>query len=59
MEEEDARTGARHHCCSAYLTFVALSRKDPAGGPAAKVALPKVVPTDRHQATIHAEAARR
>lgn len=59
VEEEDARTGARHHCCSAYLTFVALARKDPAGGPSAKVELPKVLPADRHQATIHAEAARR
>ncbi|KAL4451765.1 hypothetical protein ABPG75_007427 [Micractinium tetrahymenae] len=57
VEEEDARTGARHHCCSAYLTFVALARKDPAGGPSAKVELPKVLPTDRHHATIHGEAA--
>lgn len=59
VEEEDARTGARHHCCSAYLTFVALSRKDPDGGPVAKRVLPKVVPTDRHHEQIHAEAARR
>ena len=42
VEEEDSRTGARHHCCSAYLTFVALSKKDPEGGPSPKVALPKV-----------------
>ncbi|PSC70724.1 Acyl-coenzyme A thioesterase 11 [Micractinium conductrix] len=59
VEEEDSRTGARHHCCSAYLTFVALSKKDPEGGPSPKVALPKVVPTDRHHEQIHAEAARR
>jgi len=59
VEEEDSRTGARHHCCSAYLTFVALAKKDPLGGPPTKVVLPKVVPTDRHHHTIHAEAARR
>lgn len=59
VEEEDPRTGARHHCCSAYLTFVALSRKDPAGGPPTRLALPKVVPTDRYHEQIHSEAARR
>ncbi|EFN55951.1 hypothetical protein CHLNCDRAFT_14001, partial [Chlorella variabilis] len=32
VEEEDSRTGVRHHCCSAYLTFVALARKDAGGG---------------------------
>ncbi|KAJ9508666.1 hypothetical protein QJQ45_027960, partial [Haematococcus lacustris] len=26
VEAEDMRTGQRHHCCSAYLTFVALGR---------------------------------
>ena len=25
MEEENMRTGERHHCCSAYLTFVVAS----------------------------------
>ncbi len=44
---------------SAYLTFVALSRKDPEGGPPAKRTLPRVTPTDRHTAQIHSEAARR
>ncbi len=24
VEEEEVQTGARHHCCSAYLTFVAI-----------------------------------
>lgn len=24
VEEEELQTGARHHCCSAYLTFVAI-----------------------------------
>lgn len=24
VEAEDIRTGLRHHCCSAYLTFVAV-----------------------------------
>lgn len=47
------------HPCSAYLTFVALSRKDPAGGPPTRLALPKVVPTDRYHEQIHSEAARR
>jgi acyl-CoA hydrolase len=59
VEEEDARTGARHHCCSAYLTFVALARSSPGGGPPARRVLPRVVPTDRHHEEIHAEAARR
>lgn len=59
VEEEDSRTGARHHCCSAYLTFVALSKRDAGGGAGAKVALPPVVPSDRHGEQIHGEAARR
>lgn len=57
VEEEDSRTGVRHHCCSAYLTFVALARKDAGGGVPAKKLLPKAVPTDRHTEQIHAEAA--
>ncbi|KAI3437872.1 hypothetical protein D9Q98_000318 [Chlorella vulgaris] len=59
VEEEDSRTGARHHCCSAYLTFVALARNDPGGPSPAKRTLPKVVPTERHHERIHAEAASR
>lgn len=27
VEEEDMRTGGRTHCCSAYLTFVAVSAR--------------------------------
>lgn len=27
VEEEDMRTGARTHCCSAYLTFVAVAAR--------------------------------
>lgn len=27
VEEEDMRTGSRNHCCSAYLTFVAVSAR--------------------------------
>lgn len=53
------RTLPLPHPCSAYLTFVALSRKDPAGGPPTRLALPKVVPTDRYHEQIHSEAARR
>lgn len=27
VEEEDVQTGARHHCCSAYLTFVSVQAR--------------------------------
>ena len=29
VEAEDMRTGVRHHCCTAYLTFVALADRSP------------------------------
>lgn len=32
VEEEDDDTGTVHHCCSAFLTFVALAPKKNAGG---------------------------
>eukprot|EP00879_Flechtneria_rotunda_P009322 GHRR01009759.1.p1 GENE.GHRR01009759.1~~GHRR01009759.1.p1 ORF type:complete len:303 (+),score=139.31 GHRR01009759.1:711-1619(+) len=31
VEAEDMKTGDRRHCCSAYLTFVALNSRKPAG----------------------------
>ncbi|KDD72385.1 hypothetical protein H632_c3412p0, partial [Helicosporidium sp. ATCC 50920] len=34
VEEEDVASGRRHHCCSAYLTFVALSPVAAPGEPA-------------------------
>lgn len=55
VEEEDPATGVRVHCCSAYLTFVAL----PPSGGGPKPALPAVVPVGRYQEAVHAEAARR
>ncbi|KAK2079881.1 hypothetical protein QBZ16_002276 [Prototheca wickerhamii] len=62
VEEEDVATGARHHCCSAYLTFVALSRRVNApreGPPPPKKLPPKVVPTDDYYRDIFEEAAAR
>ena len=32
VEAEDMRTGLRHHCCSAYLTFVSLRSRGRGGG---------------------------
>lgn len=44
VEEEDVKTGARHHCCSAYLTFVSvLARPGADGRPARR--MKRVVPT--------------
>lgn len=43
VEEEVARTGERFHCCSAYLTFVAVLAKPSARGPPPR-RLPRVVP---------------
>ena len=44
VEEEDMRTGARHHCCSAYLTFVSvLARPGADGRPARR--MKRVAPT--------------
>lgn len=50
VEEEDMLTGARHHCCSAYLTFVSVMAR-PAPGRAAKP-LPKIAPGAPHQREI-------
>ena len=58
---------AAHVTCSAYLTFVALSRKSGSngggggsgGGPPQKRVLPQVVPTAPLYATIHSQAASR
>ncbi len=50
VEEEDMLTGARHHCCSAYLTFVSVMAR-PGPGRAAKP-LPKIVPETQHQRDI-------
>ena len=51
------RTGARHHCCSAYLTFVSvLARPGRDGRPARP--LPRVVPTLPAHADIHDAAER-
>ena len=50
VEEEDMLTGARHHCCSAYLTFVSVMAR-PAPGRAAKP-LPKITPASPHQREI-------
>ena len=44
VEEEDVKTGARHHCCSAYLTFVSvLARPGADGRPARR--MKRVMPT--------------
>ena len=44
VEEEDVKTGARHHCCSAYLTFVSvLARPGTDGRPARR--MKRVAPT--------------
>ena len=44
VEEEDVKTGARHHCCSAYLTFVSvLARPGADGRPARR--MKRVAPT--------------
>lgn len=50
MEEEDVATGQRHHCCSAYLTFVNLRAQQTKG------ALPRVVPDSPHHHTVYEQA---
>ena len=50
VEEEDMLTGARHHCCSAYLTFVSVMAR-PGPGRAA-TPLPKIAPGTQHQREI-------
>ena len=47
VEEEDMLTGARHHCCSAYLTFVSVMAR--AGPGKVGKALPKILPGSSHQ----------
>lgn len=50
VEEEDVATGQRHHCCSAYLTFVNLRAQQTKG------ALPRVVPDSPHHHTVFEQA---
>ncbi|KAK9815553.1 hypothetical protein WJX72_005621 [[Myrmecia] bisecta] len=54
VEEEDMKTGARHHCCSAYLTFVAVLGRLGDGAPARR--LPRLVPTNSYHKQIHEAA---
>ncbi|GBF96246.1 acyl-coenzyme A thioesterase [Raphidocelis subcapitata] len=53
VEAEDMRTGARCHCCSAYLTFVSLRSR--AGGGEARP-LPRIVPVGAEQRAIYEAA---
>jgi acyl-CoA hydrolase len=57
VEEEDVRTGARQHCCSAYLTFVSVLARPGADGRPARP-LQRVGPTLPGHADIF-EAAQR
>ncbi|CAL8463592.1 g3126 [Coccomyxa elongata] len=58
VEEEDMRTGARHHCCSAYLTFVSvLARPGADGRPARR--MKRVAPTLPNHHEIFESAERR
>ena len=51
------KTGARHHCCSAYLTFVSvLARPGRDGRPARR--MKRVVPTLPTHTEIHDAAER-
>lgn len=50
VEEEDMATGQRHHCCSAYLTFVNLRAQQIKG------ALPRVVPDSPHHHSVYEQA---
>ena len=53
VEEEDVKTGIRHHCCSAYLTFVSVWAR-PSDGRAARP-LPRLEPTkDSHKGIYEA-----
>lgn len=56
VEEEDIKTGERHHCCSAYLTFVSVWAKD--GGHRDSRPLPRLQPTTNNHSEIF-EAAER
>ena len=53
VEVEDMRTGARAHCCSAYLTFVSVGR----AGVAPARLMPPVVPQTGAQRAAHDAAA--
>lgn len=55
VEAEDIKTGKRHHCCSAYLTFVSL-RKPRRDGSGEKPLL-EVSPVSTDQHRIYDEAA--
>lgn len=50
VEEEELSTGARHHCCSAYLTFVSVAARS-------GVKLPQLVPGNSAYYKEHHEAA--
>lgn len=54
VEEEDMCTGARHHCCSAYLTFVSVLARGGAGRPPRP--LPRLAPTSRLHGQIYEAA---
>jgi len=54
VEEEDMCTGVRHHCCSAYLTFVSVLARGGAGRPPR--ALPRLAPTNRLHSAIYEAA---
>ena len=57
VEEEDVKTGSRHHCCSAYLTFVSvLARPGRDGRPARR--MKRVIPTLPTHTEIHDAAER-
>lgn len=56
MEEEDIKTGERHHCCSAYLTFVSVWAK-PSNEMEPRL-LPRIQPTIQSHSEIY-EAAER
>ncbi|PNW84553.1 hypothetical protein CHLRE_03g148450v5 [Chlamydomonas reinhardtii] len=68
VESEDMRTGVRHHCCSAHLTFVVRPQLPTAAGGAVGAAaggaaapgLPRVVPTSsEHRAVWEGAEVRR
>lgn len=51
VEEEDVKTGERHHCCSAYLTFVSVWAK-PSGGQEPRP-LPRLQATTANHSDIY------
>eukprot|EP00798_Chlamydomonas_sp_ICE-L_P024461 gene24461-10061_t len=58
VEAEDMRTGIRHHCCSAYLTFVSVAAKskDTNGTQGPATPLPRVLPSGREHDRIFEDA---